>query len=66
MTPQSGQQTIAIHISTNTTRSKRNQAMKFGQLIEYHLRNIFLYKTYKMWWRNYSKFKIEHISESIF
>ena len=30
---------------TNISRSKGNQAMKFGQLIEYNLRNIFLEKS---------------------
>ena len=41
MTSQSGKQTIAIHIFPKTSRSKGNQAMKFGQLIEYNMRNIF-------------------------
>ena len=45
MTSQPGQQTIAIHILTNISRSKGNQATKFGQLIEYNRRNIFLRKT---------------------
>ena len=31
---------------TNILRSKDNQAMKFGQLIEYNLRDIFLEKSY--------------------
>ena len=31
---------------TNISRSKDNQAMKFGQLIEYNMRNIFLEKLY--------------------
>ena len=30
---QPGQQTIAIHILPNISRSEGNQAMKFGQLI---------------------------------
>ena len=34
MTTQPGSQTFAIHIFTNISRSKDNQAMKFGQLIE--------------------------------
>ena len=34
MTSQPGQQTIAIHILTNISISKDNQAMIFGQLIE--------------------------------
>ena len=28
------------------SRSKSNQAMKFGQLIEYNMRNIFVEKSY--------------------
>ena len=35
MTSEPGQQTFAIHIFTNISRSKGNQAMKFDQLIEY-------------------------------
>ena len=45
MTSQPGSQTIAIHILPNTSRSKSNQLMKFGQLIEYNLRNIFVEKS---------------------
>ena len=62
--------TVAIHILPNIS-SKGNQTMKFGQLIEYNMRNIFLEKSYtKMWWRNYSqtlswKTKINHIYGSI-
>ena len=39
-------QTIAIHILTSVPRSKGNQPMKFGQLIEYSTKNIFLEKLY--------------------
>ena len=42
MTSQPGQQTIAIHILPNISRSKGNQAMKFGQVIEDNKANIFL------------------------
>ena len=42
MTSQRGQQTIAIHILLNISRSKSNQAMKFGQLIEYNVRSMFV------------------------
>ena len=35
-----------MHIFTNISRSKGNQAMKFGQLIAYNIRNIFLEKSY--------------------
>ena len=44
MTSQPGLQTIAIHMLTNISQSKRNQTMKSGQLIEYNKRNIFLQK----------------------
>ena len=55
MTSQPGLQTIAIHIFPNISQSKDkqylnisqskgNQTMKFGQLIEYNKRNIFLQK----------------------
>ena len=42
MTSQTGQQIIAIHILANIPRSKEKQGMKFGQLIEYNVRNFFL------------------------
>ena len=42
MTSQPGKQTIAIHILPNISQSKDNETMKFGQLIEYNMRNIFL------------------------
>ena len=31
-----------IHAFPNTSRNKGNQVMKFGQLTEYNMRNIFL------------------------
>ena len=46
MTSQPGEQTIAIHILHNISRSTGNQTMKFGQLIKYNMRNIFLEKSY--------------------
>ena len=46
MTSQPGQQTIVIRILPSISRSKGNPTMKFGQLIEYNLRNIFLEKSY--------------------
>ena len=46
MTSQTGLQTIAIHILPNISRSEGNQTMKFGQLIEYNMRNIFVEKSY--------------------
>ena len=49
MTSQLGLQTIAIHILSNISQSKGNQTMKFGQLIEYNKRNIFLQKLCGKW-----------------
>ena len=37
---------MVIHILPNISRSKGNQAMKFGQLVKYNMRNIFLEKSY--------------------
>ena len=42
--PQPGQQNIGMHILTNISGSNGNQAMKFGQLAEYNVRNSFLEK----------------------
>ena len=42
MTSQPGKQTITVLILPDVSQSKRNQTMKFGQLIEYNMRNIFL------------------------
>ena len=41
MTSKPGKKTIATHILPNFSRSKGNQKMKFDQLIEYYMRNIF-------------------------
>ena len=46
MTSEPCEQTVVIHILPNIPRSKVNQTMKFGQLIEYNMRNIFLEKLY--------------------
>ena len=46
MTSQPEKQTIAIHILRNISRSEGNQTMKFVQLIEYDIRNIFLEKAH--------------------
>ena len=37
---------MAIHIVPNISRSKGNHTMKFGPLIEYSMKNIFLEKSY--------------------
>ena len=46
MTSHPGLQTITIHILPKISQSKGNQTMKFGQLIEYNKRVIFLQKLY--------------------
>ena len=46
MTSKAGKQTIAIRVLPNISRSKDNQAMKFGHLIEYNMRAIFIEKLY--------------------
>ena len=46
MMSQPGKPTIATHILLNISRSKGNQAMKFGQLIECNTTNIFVEKSY--------------------
>ena len=43
---QTGKQIITIHILPDISRSKDNQTMKFGQLLESNMRNIFLKKSY--------------------
>ena len=70
MTSQPGSQTISMYILTIISRSKGNQAMKFDQLIEYNVRNIFLEKSYIKCGGDViptlfsKKIKIEHISRS--
>ena len=38
------ERTIAIHILPNISRKKGNHTSKFGQLIEYNTRNVFIEK----------------------
>ena len=42
MSSQSEKQTIAIQILCNIWRRKDNETIKFGQLIKYNMKNIFL------------------------
>ena len=46
MVSKPGQQTIAIYILPNISRTECNQTMKIGQLIELIMRNIFIEKSY--------------------
>ena len=68
MTSQPGQQIIALHIFLNISRSKQNQTMNLGQLIEDNMQNILLEKSYtkcagKLVPDPFKKIKTEHISE---
>ena len=45
MMPQTGKPTVIIYILPNISRSKDNQTMKFGQFMEYSMRDIFLDKS---------------------
>ena len=40
-----------MQIFINMSRSKSNQAIKFCQLIEYNMRNIFFKKSHRKWGR---------------
>ena len=51
---QAGLQIIAIHLLLNISWSKSNQTMKFGQLIDYNKRKIFLQKLYRKWGKEIS------------
>ena len=45
MASQTEQQIFTINILPDTSLNKENQTMKFGQYIEYNMRNIFLEKS---------------------
>ena len=62
------QQRIRMIILPDTSKSKGNQTKKFGQLIEYIIKNIFLAKSCAKYGGETSPrpfLKIEHISRSI-
>ena len=42
MTLQPGKQTISMYVLSNISRIKGNQKMKFGQLVEWNMKNFFL------------------------
>ena len=46
MTSQPQKQAIAMNIMPNISRGKGNHTMKFDQLIEHKMRNIFLEKSH--------------------
>ena len=45
MTSQPGKQATSTHILPNISKSKGNHKIKFGRLIEYNTKNIFLEKS---------------------
>ena len=45
MTSQPGYEAVTIHTFSNIRRSKSNQTRKYGQLIEYNMKNIFVEKS---------------------
>ena len=49
MVSQTGKQIITIHILPIISRRTGNQAIKFGKLMKYSARNIFLQKSCKKW-----------------
>ena len=53
MTSQPGQETITMHILPNISRSKGNQTMKFGQILENNKINFFF--------RNHAKHEPEKL-----
>ena len=44
---QTEKQAITKHILLNVSRSKGNQTMNFGELIEFSMRNTFLQKSWR-------------------
>ena len=46
MTSQPVKETIVIHMLSSITRSKGKKTMKFGQLIDYNMTDIFFEKSY--------------------
>ena len=46
MTSQTGLHTTTLHVLLNISKSKDNETIKFDQLIECNMRNIFLENSY--------------------
>ena len=46
MMSQTRQQTVVIHILPDISGSKGNQIMKFGQLIQHNMKNIWILNTF--------------------
>ena len=54
MASSTGKQITTVHILPEISRSKCNQTMKFGMLVEYNMRNIFLEKSCRTYSGEYS------------
>ena len=68
MTWQAGQQASKMHMLRNISKCKENQAMKFGQSIEWNMRKKIFRKGYTKCAGGASSWieiEIEHISEAI-
>ena len=65
MTSQPGLQIIAIQILPNISQNKVDQRMKFGQLIEYNKRKIFLQKLCWKWGKETSSSPLSIFSKSL-
>ena len=65
MMSQPGLETISVNILPNISQSKGNQTTKFGQLIEYNKRNIFLQILCRKWGRETSSRPLSVLSESV-
>ena len=65
MASQPGLQAIMIHILFSISQSKSNQIMKFGQLIEYNKRNIFLQKVCWKWSKETSSKPVSFFYKSL-
>ena len=70
ITSEPGSQKISMYILINISGGKGNRTMKFGQLMEYNMRNIFLKKLYTKCAgetipRPFSKNQMEHFYGSV-
>ena len=48
----------SVYVLPSISKSKDNQTIKFGQLVEYDLRNIFLKKSCKKWGKKISSSRL--------
>ena len=65
MVSQTGKQIIITNILHNISRSKGIQAMKFDQLIEYNMTNIYIYILY-IYMKNHTKHEVRKLVPDTF